>query len=632
MATGSATSNQNGPVAPDGSISPIRLVLYLAAAVFAAEVAFMLALPAFLPRLDSAGAAAPWPWAVPILNAVLVAALIAALVAAVAGAMVYFWASRRYNRARAQSVVTTEQSEKVLAKGQHLAKLGTWHWSIERDELISCSEEYARIHGVGLDGIHDLMHDQLERVVHPEDRSRVAADFARADAEKAGYQIEYRIQRPDGEVRHVLEIGEAVTDASGRTIEQIGTIQDITDRRQAEDALHDSQSLYEGLINVAPVSIFVQTTADGRIVFVNDLGVQLLGAHDRGEILGKSLVEFLHPDYQEQARERNRRILAGEPVEPVVEGKMLRGDGTVIDVERSVSSCTYGGVPALQSVIFDVTERKAGELAIVTAQEEAVLANRTKSEFLANMSHELRTPLNAIIGFAELIGSECYGPLGNAKYGDYANDISDSGKHLLALINDILDLSKIESMRMELQEENIDVADTIRHCLRMMSERARNGDLKLAAEIDEAASSLLFADLRMFKQILFNLIANAIKFTPPGGTIAVRAWHNRHSGTVIQVQDSGIGMALDDIPKALSRFGQIDSTLGRKFEGTGLGLPLTKSLAELHGGSLDLQSEAGAGTTVTVRFPAGRLVDRGQELTESASFAPLARAGGANHS
>ncbi len=619
MATGSATSNQNRPAAPDGLTSPLRLVLRITAVVFVVESLFMLALPLFVPLLGLTGTASPWS----------VAILDATMMAVVTGPIAYFWALRPYNRARAQAEAVREQSEKALAKAQRLAKLGTWRWSIERDELISCSAEFARIHGVGLDRIHDLMRDHEARVVHPDDRERVAAAFARADAERAGYEIEYRILLPDGELRHVLEIGEAVIDASEQTTSHIGTIQDITDHKRVEDALHDSQSLYEGLIKVAPVSIFVQAAADGKIVFANDRGMNLLGAASRNEVIGRSLIEFLHPDDRAQAQERTQRLLADQAIEPVVEGKIVCIDGTVIDVERSVAGCTYGGAPALQSVVYDVTERKAGEQAIITAQEEAVLANRAKSEFLANMSHELRTPLNAIIGFSELIGNESFGPVGDPKYRDYAQDISESGKHLLALINDILDLSKIESGRLELEEENVDVADTIRSCLRLMAERARSGGLELATEIDETTYSLLRADPRMLKQILFNMLSNAIKFTPPGGKVTVRAWHNRHSGYIIQVVDDGIGMALDDIPKALSRFGQIDSTLGRKYEGTGLGLPLTKSLAELHGGSLDLQSEAGAGTTVTVRFPAGRLMAQSQAAAEPAAPARLARAGGA---
>jgi PAS domain S-box-containing protein len=577
----------------------------------------MLALPLLMPLENLAGAAPTW----------VVAIRDAMLMAAVTGPIVYFWALRPHCGARSQAETTRGQGEEALARGQYQAKLGTWRWSIERDELISCSAEFARIHGVGLDEIHDHMRDYDTRAAYPGDRDRIAAVFAQADAEKTGYEIEYRIRWPSGEVRHVLEIGEAVTDAAGRTVEQIGTIQDITDRKRVEDALQDSQSLYDGLIKVAPVSIFVQSAADGKIVFVNDRGVELLDAAHPDEVIGKSLLDFLHPDHRAQAQERIRRVLAGEPVDQVVEGKVVRIDGMVIDVERSLAACTYSGEPALQCVFYDITERKNGEQAIVTAQEDADLANRTKSEFLANMSHELRTPLNAIIGFSELIASESFGPLGNAKYCDYAQDISDSGKHLLDLINDILDISKVESGRMELVDENVDVADTIRSCQRMMAERARNAELKLTAEIDESTPSMLRADPRMLKQILFNMLSNAIKFTLPGGTVTIRAWHNLNSGYIIQVEDSGIGMDLDDIPKALSRFGQIDSEIGRKRQGTGLGLPLTKSLAELHGGSLDLQSEAGVGTTVTVRFPARRLVVQNTVPESIPDFAPRSAKG-----
>ena len=241
------------------------------------------------------------------------------------------------------------------------------------------------------------------------------------------------------------------------------------------------------------------------------------------------------------------------------------------------------------------------------ARRQAEEANRTKSEFLANMSHELRTPLNAILGFSEVMGNATFGPLGNPKYEEYIKDIHDSGRHLLALINDILDLSKIEAGKLELDEEDIDVAMTIRSCMVLVKERAGNGGVKLKTDIPEGLPAL-HADQRMLKQILVNLLSNAVKFTPPGGTVTIKTWSRSDSGYVFQVADTGIGIALEDIPKALSSFGQVDSKLARKYEGTGLGLPLTKSLVEIHGGSLDLQSDEGAGTTVTVRFPKERIV------------------------
>jgi signal transduction histidine kinase len=249
--------------------------------------------------------------------------------------------------------------------------------------------------------------------------------------------------------------------------------------------------------------------------------------------------------------------------------------------------------------------RLAGDLQI--ARDQAETANRAKSEFLAAMSHELRTPLNAVIGFSEIIKNETFGPVGSVEYREYAGDIHGSGQHLLDLINDILDLSKIESGVQELFEDDIEVPKVAETVLRLVRQRAKEREVELELDLPDGLP-LLNADERKVKQILANLLTNAVKFTDSGGTVTLRAWCRADSGFVIQVADTGIGIAPDDIPKALAKFAQIDSDLNRKFEGTGLGLPLTKALVELHGGCLDLQSQVGVGTTVTVRFPAARIV------------------------
>ena len=236
------------------------------------------------------------------------------------------------------------------------------------------------------------------------------------------------------------------------------------------------------------------------------------------------------------------------------------------------------------------------------AREEAEASNRAKSEFLAAMSHELRTPLNAIIGFSEVTRTETLGPMGNDKYLEYASDIFESGQHLLSLINDILDLSKVESGKDELIEEDIAVPQLSNSVIRLIGQRAREQGVLLERDVPDDLPGV-FADDRKLKQILMNLLANAVKFTQRGGTVRLTARYRPNDGHVFEVADTGIGMASQDVPKALSRFRQVDGDLNRRFEGTGLGLPLTKALVEQHGGTLEIRSELGVGTTVTVSLP-----------------------------
>jgi signal transduction histidine kinase len=254
-----------------------------------------------------------------------------------------------------------------------------------------------------------------------------------------------------------------------------------------------------------------------------------------------------------------------------------------------------------------------------TATDQANAANQAKSEFLAAMSHELRTPLNAVIGFSEIMASEALGPIGSPKYQEFARDIFASGQHLLDLINDILDLSKIESGKAMLCEDAIEIPEVIRSVLAIVGEAANGKCVELELECPDGLPKL-HADRRKLKQILINLLANAIKFTEAGGKIIIKTWCRTASGHVFQIIDTGIGIAPSDIPKALAKFGQVDSDLNRKYEGAGLGLPLTKVLVELHGGCLDLQSDIGIGTTATVRFPADRILGSISAAEQSASL------------
>jgi signal transduction histidine kinase len=239
------------------------------------------------------------------------------------------------------------------------------------------------------------------------------------------------------------------------------------------------------------------------------------------------------------------------------------------------------------------------------AKQSADEANRAKSEFLASMSHELRTPLNAILGFSEVIKEELFGPVGLAKYVDYAQDVHKSGQHLLDLINDILDLSKIDAGKVELREEEISVSGLITDSASLVRERAQKCGVGLEI-LPMAILPPVKADKRLLKQIFLNLLSNAIKFTPAGGRVTVKAALDVQGGIRITVADTGIGMSAQDIATAMSPYGQIDSRIARKHQGTGLGLPISRSLAQMHGGKLEVESKRGTGTRITLTLPPER--------------------------
>ena len=246
--------------------------------------------------------------------------------------------------------------------------------------------------------------------------------------------------------------------------------------------------------------------------------------------------------------------------------------------------------------------------ALRIAKEAAEKANRAKSEFLANISHELRTPLNAIIGFSEVMMQGILGPVGNESYLGYLKDIHDSGIDLLNIINDILDLSKAEAGKLELSEQMVDVPTVLDAVCRLMSTKIEGSGLAIDTKFAPKLS-LLFCDRLKLKQVVLNVLSNAVKFTPQGGRIEISASSDPEQGFAIIIRDTGIGIAKEDIPRVLLPFEQVESSLSRTHNGTGLGLPLTAAMMMLHGGSIDIASEVDQGTTVTLAFPAARLVD-----------------------
>jgi signal transduction histidine kinase len=287
---------------------------------------------------------------------------------------------------------------------------------------------------------------------------------------------------------------------------------------------------------------------------------------------------------------------------------MIIGNRSEGNVSRPFERGDQELIEGALSVYADIVYRKQVEGDLRAAKREADEARAGQSTFLASLSHELRTPLNAIIGFSEVIRDGLLGSPAMAKYTEYAADIHDSGHHLLSLINDILDLSRMEKGEIVLYEEKVDLIDIITATMNSMKPLADKKGLSLDAAINQKLPRVR-VDPRRLRQILTNLLGNAIKFTPPGGRVEVRATARAGQSLILEVEDTGIGIAPQDIPKALKPFRQLDNVYSRLYSGSGLGLPICKSLIEHHGGSLELRSQPDHGTTVTIELPPERVVD-----------------------
>jgi PAS domain S-box-containing protein len=348
-----------------------------------------------------------------------------------------------------------------------------------------------------------------------------------------------------------------------------------------------------------------ETDADLNITTLSNRATELLGFHPR-ELIGRSLLSLADGEVDREAvaeRFKRHSPFRNQPMDVSAKSGETK---TLLISAVPVFNFVTGALTAFRGTATDVTELRKREIGLRAAKEMAEMASRAKTEFLANMSHELRTPLNAIIGFAEVMHMELLGPIGNQQYHGYVGDIHDSARHLLGLINDILDVAKIEAGRAEIAESTVDLRAIFDAVARLIRERAVRAEVRLDLSLQPDLPPLV-ADERKMKQILINLLSNSVKFTPAGGIIRLAAQVDATGDLIIVVADTGIGIAAEDLDKVLEPFGQVDSSMSRKHRGTGLGLPLTRGLVELHGGSFKLESTPGAGTTVTLRFPARRL-------------------------
>ena len=626
-------------------------------------------------------------------------------------------------------------SDVLLRQAQKLARLGYWRWVPSEGAVTYLSEEALNI----IEGWMDptaTTHEEMYRNVHPDDRARVIAEMDAADRNRCSFDIEYRVVLPNGEIRHIHEIGNPENDSAGADVAQFGTIQDITELRRAQELAQESQTRLADFAEAASDWMW-ETDARFRFTYFSadtesKSGVDAdrwLGL-TRWELAGASPAEAIWRNhvatlerhepfrdfrysYVDQSGRRHFLRVSGKPVfrqngnfagyrgtaadetDEVESQRMLEtsrqrlmdaldntSEGIALwdsedrlvlfndnyrkRVELTVPGLLHTGITfeefvrtgaerGLYSVPEDakegfvqrrledhrnppssrvhkigggqwvqvneyptreggvilvrrvITEQVDREQELTAAKEQAELANRAKTEFLANMSHELRTPLNAILGFSEMISRQSFGPLDD-RYVDYAKDIHGSGLHLLDLIGDILDLSRVEAGHAELVEEDVDCGKMIGSCLRLIEERAETGGISLVTDLARPLPNLR-ADERKLKQIVINLLSNAVKFTDPGGQVTVSARPDKAGNIAISVADTGIGMRPAEIERALEPFVRLESSLTRRYEGTGLGLSLVKALTELHQGWIHIASEPGEGTRVTVMMPRSRVIN-----------------------
>jgi two-component system, cell cycle sensor histidine kinase PleC len=500
-----------------------------------------------------------------------------------------------------------------------------WDWDLSRGRIFWSQSMFTML---GLDSRSDLLtFGEVNALVKSDDIDL----FEIADQLIAGkidhIDQTFRMQHTNGHwiwLRVRCELSHGASDAG---LHLIGIAVDITEQKSLAEKTVEADLRLRDAIETIPEA-FVLWDAEDRLVLCNSHFQRLHKLPDSAVTPGTSYETVIEVGSMPEVRTRLQETSAQAPGARTFEAQIEDGSWLHIS-ERRTKDGGYVSVGTditrikeheqklvdndlrLRASVIDLKrsqtalERQAIELADLAEKysEEktrAEEANQTKSKFLANMSHELRTPLNAIIGFSEIMGSGMFGTLGSEKYQEYCHDILTSGRYLLEVINDILDMSKIEAGRMQLDMEPLDLAKTLQESMRVVSGRAEHKNLVLDADIEGTLA--VVADRRAIKQIMVNLLSNAVKFTPDGGRVVVRG-RMRKDSIHLMIADTGIGIAPQSLTRLGRPFEQVESQLTKTYHGSGLGLAIAKSLTNLHGGSMRLRSRLGTGTVVCVSLP-----------------------------
>ncbi|MGH7985192.1 MAG: hybrid sensor histidine kinase/response regulator, partial [Candidatus Binataceae bacterium] len=481
---------------------------------------------------------------------------------------------------------------------------GVFQWNAENDQAFWENDRMYEIFGRSREDGPLPLKAFLEETIDPARAGQFGTAFDDAMRREEQLSIVTRVRRKrDGAWRWVQFDSRFARNADGQ-MAQIGIAMDITERKLASAALEASEARYRTLVEAAPIAAV--TYNESGITFANRAAVTLLGASDPGQLIGRPMRDFLHPDYHAVAKQRERRVLERGMTNPPLEFEFIRLDGTAVEAEASSVPYEDPNGRGVQTLLRDISARKRVEREREellrreqAARRQAEEANRLKDEFLATVSHELRNPLSAITGWAHLLRM---GRLDPPRTTRAIDAIARNARAQAQLVDDLLDVSRIIGGKMRLNPRRLELKETVENAIVAVRPAAEAKGIRLEIMIDPAAG-LLAGDPDRLQQVLWNLLSNAIKFTPAGGSVRFEA-KRAASHFEITVADDGIGISAEMLPFVFDRFRQADSASNRKFGGLGLGLAIVRHLVEMHGGTVNAYSEGeGKGAVFSVRLP-----------------------------